>query len=156
MKQVYCSPDVTMVHLARNILGDHGIKCMVQGENLANAVGEIPLSAGYVELFVTNDEQFEEAKGILKEHLQEESGPEDNETTKPLSFRSFGKAQYFGSMGTEFANFLQSEFGDLPVILTTEDIPKIEVWRAYREREVGTIISAIQQHETVQVGRFEV
>lgn len=81
---------------------------------------------------------------------------------KPLSFRPVGKAKFFGDRGPGFADFLQQEFGELPVMISVEDIPKLENWYTSNGGDLpvrgvlGMLVQKIREFETVQVGYFDV
>jgi len=79
---------------------------------------------------------------------------------RPLTFRPIGKASYFGDRGTEFAEFLKHEYGDLPVTLSVEDIPKLESWVSSKggtfKGTLGILIHEIRKFKMIQVGYFDV
>ena len=81
---------------------------------------------------------------------------------RPLTFRPIGKASYFGDRGTEFAEFLKHEYGDLPVTLSVEDIPKLESWASSKggtlpvKGVLGILIHEIRKFKMIQVGYFDV
>lgn len=75
----------------------------------------------------------------------------------PLMFRTTGEAKYFGNRGTDFAQFLKQKYGEMPVTLSTKDIPILEKWANETSKggELGVLVSIIKRHENIQVGYFE-
>ena len=75
---------------------------------------------------------------------------------KPLMFRPVGEAKYFGNRGTAFVQFLRQKYGELPIDLSTKDIPVLKEWAAENENgEMGILLSLIERYKMVQVGYFE-
>lgn len=63
--------------LLKNILADEGIDCLVRNADLSVAIGEIPLTECFPELWVVDDETFPRAKLLLKGWLN--NGTENSE-----------------------------------------------------------------------------
>jgi|WetSurMetagenome_2_1015567.scaffolds.fasta_scaffold528457_1 hypothetical protein len=78
MKKVYEGLDPLMVGLIKNILENEGISCITRNEYLASAAGEIPPSECWLEIWVENDLQYDDAEKIIKTVLSDDlpSGPE--------------------------------------------------------------------------------
>ncbi len=82
--------------------------------------------------------------------------------TTPLSFRPVGKACFFGDRGPELTAYLTAEFGELPVTITQDDIPKLEEWYVNQGGELpvrgvlGMLIHQINEFQRIEVGYFDV
>jgi hypothetical protein len=78
MKKVYEAIDPLMVGHIKNILENEGIDCITRNEYLASAAGEIPPSECWLEIWIENDFQYDDADKIIKTLLSDDltSGPE--------------------------------------------------------------------------------
>ncbi len=65
MTQVYSSPDWMMVQTFKSVLDSYGIPCEVRGEYRSSAMGEVPPTECWTELWVLDDHRVEEAQDIL-------------------------------------------------------------------------------------------
>lgn len=74
MKRVYCTADVVAAGYLRGILEDHGIGCMLKNEFLTGAVGELPPTACWPEIWVRDDRDAERAGALIREYLVTEEG----------------------------------------------------------------------------------
>ena len=70
MKKVYTSPNLMMVGHVRNILESSGIPCVVRNQFLSVAMGEIPPIECWPELWVVDDDAFEQARGIVEDSIK--------------------------------------------------------------------------------------
>jgi hypothetical protein len=77
MKKVYEALDPLMVGHIKNLLENEGISCITKNEYLASAAGEIPPSECWLEIWVENDFQYDDADKIIKTALADgfPSGP---------------------------------------------------------------------------------
>jgi rubrerythrin len=66
MRLVHTSLNTAMAHHLKNVLHGIGIECIVKNEFLRMAAGDLPLSECLTELWVVNDDQFEEARKYLE------------------------------------------------------------------------------------------
>jgi hypothetical protein len=66
MRRLYTAQVPLMIDHLKNILESGGIECVVRNSYLAAAMGEIPPIECWPELWVVEDEQFEEAQAVLK------------------------------------------------------------------------------------------
>jgi len=71
MKQLYCDTNGMRVVYLKQILEDHGIQCVVKNEYLVGAVGEIPPTECWPELWVLDPECIEPARRLMKSILAE-------------------------------------------------------------------------------------
>ena len=53
--------------------------------------------------------------------------------------------------GSRFHQALEKAFGSLPVVLSNKDIPKLEGMVAAGMEDLGELIHAIYDHETIEV-----
>ena len=77
MKKVYEAVDPLMVGHIKNLLENEGISCITKNEYLSSAIGEIPPSEAWLEIWVENDVQYDDAEKIIKNALTDDflSGP---------------------------------------------------------------------------------
>ncbi len=71
MKSLYCNADWTKVVYLKQALQDYGIQCVVKNEYLAGAVGQIPATECWPELWVLDPECIEAARRLMKSILVE-------------------------------------------------------------------------------------
>ena len=65
MTRVYSSPDWMMVQTFKSVLDSYGIACEVQGEYRGSAMGQIPPTECWSELWVLDEGRVDEARRIL-------------------------------------------------------------------------------------------
>lgn len=69
MLKVYIGQNPTETHLVRGLLETHDIACCVKGETLFSVRGEVPITSETApSVWIYDDEDFEKAKGIVKEY----------------------------------------------------------------------------------------
>ncbi len=73
MKRVFSSLNVAMVKHLKNVLENNGIECVVKGEFLSGAMGEIPLTEAWSELWVVDDARNDEATKLLRDGIPDEA-----------------------------------------------------------------------------------
>src|SRR5574341_200368 len=66
MKMLYTAQVPLMIDHLKNILESGGIECVGRNAYLGAAMGEIPPIECWPELWVVDDERYEEAKAVLK------------------------------------------------------------------------------------------
>jgi hypothetical protein len=69
MKRIYTSQNHVLVVLLREALTANGVRCLIKNELLASAAGELPPIECWPELWITDDDQDEWAKAIVKTTL---------------------------------------------------------------------------------------
>lgn len=69
MKRVYAHQNGLMMDHLKNILESHGIDCVTRNKDLAIAVGELPPIECWPELWIVDDERYEEAQKIVKKTM---------------------------------------------------------------------------------------
>ena len=74
MRQVYTSPNTALVNHLRSILDSLGIPCRVRGEFLSAAVGELPPIECWAELWILDDDRYDEAAEILRRAASDGAG----------------------------------------------------------------------------------
>ena len=74
MKQVYLASDFLSVQLVKDYLESSGIECMIKGELLIGAIGELPANS-YPSIWVIDDENYAEAKLLVEKY---EKGERDD------------------------------------------------------------------------------
>ena len=67
--KIFSSPDQAMVGHLKNLLGMHDITCTIRGEYRNIAFGEIPPNECWLELWLLDRSQAEQAKQIIKDAL---------------------------------------------------------------------------------------
>lgn len=65
MRKVYGSQLFPMVGHLKNVLESHGIHCTIKNEFLGGAAGEVPPIECWPELWVIEDNEFDEATAIV-------------------------------------------------------------------------------------------
>jgi hypothetical protein len=65
MRKVYGSQLLPMVGHLRNVLEAHGIECLLKNEFTTGAIGELPPTECWPELWVMDDMRFDEAAAIV-------------------------------------------------------------------------------------------
>ncbi|MCY4078240.1 MAG: DUF2007 domain-containing protein [Acidobacteria bacterium] len=68
--RVYSAPILAQVAHVRHVLEAHGIECRIQGEYRSGAVGEIPPSEAWPELWVVDPADAVEAQRLVDEAIQ--------------------------------------------------------------------------------------
>lgn len=66
MIQVYSAANAADAHLVCEYLRDHGIEAVIQGEELAGAWGDVPLTSKTVPGVWVSDEDTERARALLE------------------------------------------------------------------------------------------
>ncbi len=66
-----------MVHLAKHMLENEDIECVVRGEYLAASFGAGAGVDAWVELWIVNEYQSEAARSLIEELLEEEDAVDD-------------------------------------------------------------------------------
>ncbi len=69
MKRIYTSQNHVLVVLLREALTASGVRCFIKNELLAGAAGELPPIECWPELWITDDNQYDWAKAIVKTTL---------------------------------------------------------------------------------------
>lgn len=79
MRKVYEDQDMTMVGYYQTVLEEDGIATAIKNEYAQLAVGEVPFTQVYPELWVSNDYDYDAAVGLIRklrdEQLNEECTP---------------------------------------------------------------------------------
>ena len=79
MRDVFWSPDFTLINQYRGILEEAGISAFVRDESSLAALQVLPSTFSSPALCVTNDEDYEQARQILQELIRTQprgDGPE--------------------------------------------------------------------------------
>lgn len=69
MKKLYTTQDPLMIGHLKNLLESQGIDCVLKNTYVAGAVGELPPIECWPELWVVEDDRYEEAQELLKDTL---------------------------------------------------------------------------------------
>src|SRR3990167_912568 len=69
MKKIYSSPDRLLVNHLRNLLESYSIPCEVKNEVLGGAMGELPPTECWPELWIIETAQAPAAEQIIKTAL---------------------------------------------------------------------------------------
>ena len=69
MKRVFSSQNDLLLGHLKNVLENHGIDCVIQGEYLASAAGAIPPIECAPELCVVEESHYGEARTVLERIL---------------------------------------------------------------------------------------
>ena len=77
MKRIFDSFDFPQVGHYQSILEAAGIRTLVKNLGVSNALGAIPMTEVYPELWVVDDEDFDEAMELLESFRGKESEEQD-------------------------------------------------------------------------------
>jgi hypothetical protein len=66
MRKVYEDQDMTMVGFYQSLLEDEGIETLVKNEYAQLAMGEIPFTQVYPELWVSDDSRYQDAVELIQ------------------------------------------------------------------------------------------
>ncbi len=69
MKKVYETLDPLMFGYLQNLLLNEGIDCATKNEYLPRVAGAVPQDECWYEIWVTNDQQYDNAKKIIQDVL---------------------------------------------------------------------------------------
>lgn len=65
MKKIYSTDDRVMAGHVESLLENNGIDTWVKNQNLSGAIGELPPTECWPEVWVTDDRDYEQAKQII-------------------------------------------------------------------------------------------
>lgn len=92
MQKIYSHISTTHVHHVKNVLQNHGIETEVKGEKLADASGGVAPIDAWVELWLIDDSQFQEAKQIVDDVLEDfNTESADRQELEPWTCPNCGK-----------------------------------------------------------------
>jgi hypothetical protein len=66
MKKVFVSQDLVEVEMLKECLEQAGIPCMIKNQQTSSLAGGIPFAEVFPELWVLKDEDYDQAKELLK------------------------------------------------------------------------------------------
>jgi len=72
MKQVYSAPDLIVAQMLKDYLLTFQIECIVKGDMLIGAVGEIPADT-YPTVWVLDDADYDKAKALVEKYENNQS-----------------------------------------------------------------------------------
>lgn len=67
MLKVYSAPTLPDAHLMRGLLAQAGIEARVMNENAIGAMGEIPFTHVYPEVWVVDERDLDRARELIRE-----------------------------------------------------------------------------------------
>lgn len=67
---VYTSSDLVLVGYLKGMLEDQGYSCLIRNEYLYGAAGELPPTAVWPELWITDDAWCDRARGLVESALK--------------------------------------------------------------------------------------
>lgn len=70
MIKVYSSQNPMIIHHLKNLLGLEGVHAIVRNENLSTALGSIPATECWVELWILDENREAEARDIIRKEVQ--------------------------------------------------------------------------------------
>ena len=92
MQKVYSTFNLFDAYIIRDLLTDRGINCFVSNEHISGALGELPYTESWPEVWITQNLHFDRARGLINEF-------EQNTTVDSVLFCK--KCNEFGSSGFE-------------------------------------------------------
>ena len=66
MKKIHSAENSIELGFVMGMLEQEGIKCIMKNQNLSGALGEIPPQECWPELWITNDDDYEQANKIVQ------------------------------------------------------------------------------------------
>ncbi len=72
MKKIFSSQNPMIIHHMKNLLELEGIHAVVRNENLSTALGSIPATECWVELWVLDENREAEARDIIRKEKESE------------------------------------------------------------------------------------
>ena len=75
MLKIHSSLNIMEIHNLKNVLETSGIRCEVRGEYRRAVIGELPVGDSFVELWLVDDDQAEQARRVLAAAMPRSSGP---------------------------------------------------------------------------------
>jgi len=72
MKRLYTDQNSLMIGNIKNILENHGIECIIKNFMLVGSLGQLPPTVCATELWVLDEQRYEEARVILKDIFSED------------------------------------------------------------------------------------
>jgi anaerobic ribonucleoside-triphosphate reductase len=72
MKRIFSSQNPMVIHLMKNLLELEGIMAIVRNENLTTALGGIPATECWVELWILDESREAEARDIIRKEQKSE------------------------------------------------------------------------------------
>ncbi|PYP83658.1 MAG: hypothetical protein DMF61_22575 [Blastocatellia bacterium AA13] len=78
MRMLVACKNIPQAGMLKELLIENGIACEVRGEYLSMALGQIPFTECYPEIWVAGDEDFERAREILDEWESQEPSPRNS------------------------------------------------------------------------------
>lgn len=82
MKLIRQSLQIAELHMLKGLLEKSGIDCDVKRENITGLAGRIPMAECLAELWIINDEDFENAQKILNTYLNSDNAHKSENTWK--------------------------------------------------------------------------
>ena len=76
MKLVYTAENLIDAKIVSDILESQSIESTLLNTNLSGAVGEIPFTQVFPEVWITDDEKYNDAKNIISDYGEESSKEE--------------------------------------------------------------------------------
>jgi hypothetical protein len=67
MRKIFEHPAYHEVGLYESVLNSHGIETTIKNQNVSSLAGEVPFTAAYPELWILDDERYDEAISLIKE-----------------------------------------------------------------------------------------
>ena len=72
MIKIYSHQNIAMVYHLKNVLEIRGIECEIMNERLTSAMGEVPPTECWIELWISDDAKHDEAQRIISTALANE------------------------------------------------------------------------------------
>jgi hypothetical protein len=69
MKHVFVSQNLFEVEMRKEWLEQAGIRCMIKNQRISGLAGEIPFTETFPELWVIQNEDYDQARRVLEEGL---------------------------------------------------------------------------------------
>ena len=70
MIRIYQAQDLPQAQLILDLLDQHHIKALLQNANASAAMGEVPFTHAYPEVWLNNEQDFDKAKQLIADFEQ--------------------------------------------------------------------------------------
>ena len=78
MRKVYSADNLAMSGYVKSTLEDNHIDCIIKNQNLSGAMGELPPIECWPEVWILDEDEYENAMQIINSVLSDKSNPRDD------------------------------------------------------------------------------
>jgi len=71
MKKVYTSPNIPLISIVKAALENHGIPCVLKNDNLSGALGELPFTEIWPELWILKERDLSKTEQLIQQIISD-------------------------------------------------------------------------------------